>query len=34
MYTALPCRKVLSLDADHSAFFSRPAELVSHLLSL
>jgi pimeloyl-ACP methyl ester carboxylesterase len=34
MYTTLPCRKVISLDTDHSPFFSRPADLVSHLLAL
>ena len=34
MYTALPCRKVISMNTDHSPFFSRPAELVSHLLAL
>jgi len=34
MYTALPCRKVITMDTDHSPFFSRPAELVSHLLAL
>ena len=34
MYTALPCEKVLSLDTDHSPFFSRPEELVSNLLEL
>lgn len=34
MYTALPCRKVLSIDTDHSPFFSRPDELTAHLHSL
>jgi hypothetical protein len=34
MYTALPCRKVISMNTDHSPFFSRPTELVSHLLAL
>jgi pimeloyl-ACP methyl ester carboxylesterase len=34
MYTALPCEKVLSMDTDHSPFFSRPEELVEHLLEL
>lgn len=31
MYTALPCRKVVSIDTDHSPFYSRPDELVAHL---
>ncbi len=31
MYTALPCRQVLSLDTDHSPFFSRPDELAALL---
>ncbi|MCM2287326.1 MAG: alpha/beta fold hydrolase [Desulfobacula sp.] len=34
MYTALPCEKVLSIDTDHSPFFSKPEELVAHLLSI
>ena len=34
MYTALPCQKDISLDTDHSPFFSAPDELVTHLLSL
>ena len=34
MYTALPCHKVISMDTDHSPFFSAPEELVTHLLSL
>jgi len=34
MYTALPCRKVISIDTDHSPFFSAPEALVTHLLSL
>lgn len=34
MYTALPCRKVISMDTSHSPFFSAPKELVGHLLSL
>lgn len=29
MYTALPCRDVLSIDASHSASFSRPDELTA-----
>ncbi|MBI1815305.1 MAG: alpha/beta fold hydrolase [Deltaproteobacteria bacterium] len=32
MYTAMPCRKVLSIDASHSAYFSRPDELASKIL--
>jgi pimeloyl-ACP methyl ester carboxylesterase len=31
MYAALPCRKILSIDTDHSPFFSRPDELTAHL---
>lgn len=34
MYEASPCEKVLSIDTDHSAFFSRPGELASHLANL
>jgi pimeloyl-ACP methyl ester carboxylesterase len=34
MYTALPCQKVISLDTDHSPFFSAPQALAAHLLSL
>lgn len=34
MYTALPCRKVISMDTDHSPFFSAPEELVAHLTSV
>ncbi|MFQ5913929.1 MAG: alpha/beta fold hydrolase [Nitrospinota bacterium] len=34
MYTALPCRRVISMDASHSPFFSAPEELVTHLTSL
>jgi pimeloyl-ACP methyl ester carboxylesterase len=34
MYTALPCRKVISMDASHSPFLSTPEELVAHLTSL
>jgi pimeloyl-ACP methyl ester carboxylesterase len=34
MYTALPCRKVISMNTSHSPFFSAPEELVAHLLSL
>ncbi|MEJ1963560.1 MAG: alpha/beta fold hydrolase [Gammaproteobacteria bacterium] len=34
MYTASPCKKVLSIDTDHSPFFSRPDELVAHLSTL
>jgi pimeloyl-ACP methyl ester carboxylesterase len=31
MYSALPCKRVLSIDTDHSPFLSRPDELVTHL---
>jgi len=34
MHTALPCRQVLALDADHSPFFSRPDELTALLHGL
>jgi pimeloyl-ACP methyl ester carboxylesterase len=32
MYTALPCQDVLSLDASHSAYFSKPDELAARIL--
>jgi pimeloyl-ACP methyl ester carboxylesterase len=31
MYTATPCRRVISMNTDHSPFFSMPAELARHL---
>lgn len=34
MYTTLPCQQVISMDTDHSPFFSRPEELARHLLDL
>jgi pimeloyl-ACP methyl ester carboxylesterase len=34
MYTAAPGTRVITMDTDHSPFFSRPRELVHHLLSL
>jgi pimeloyl-ACP methyl ester carboxylesterase len=34
MQAAMPCGKVLSIDASHSAYFSRPDELAAHLLAL
>ena len=34
MYTALPCRQVISMDSSHSPFFSQPEMLAGHLLSL
>jgi hypothetical protein len=34
MYTALACQKVISMDTDHSPFFSAPDAVVTHLLSL
>jgi hypothetical protein len=34
MYTTLPCQQVISMDTDHSPFFSAPEELVTHWLSL
>jgi pimeloyl-ACP methyl ester carboxylesterase len=34
MRESLPCQEVLSIDASHSPFLSKPGELVSLLLSL
>ena len=34
MYTAMPCREVISMETDHSPFLSRPEELARHLTSL
>ncbi len=34
MYTALPCRRVISMDTSHSPFFSAPEALVAHLTAL
>ncbi len=34
MHTALPCRKVISMNTSHSPFFSAPEELAGHLMSL
>jgi pimeloyl-ACP methyl ester carboxylesterase len=34
MYTATPCRKVISMNTSHSPFLSAPEKLVSHLTSL
>lgn len=34
MYTALPCREVLSINSSHSPFLSQPETLASHLMSL
>lgn len=34
MYTAQPCREVLTMDTDHSPFFSRPDELAAMLNKL
>jgi len=34
MYTSTPCERVLSIDADHSPFFSAPGELAQRLMSL
>ena len=34
MQAAQPCRQVLSLDTDHSPFFSRVDELTAHLSAL
>jgi hypothetical protein len=32
MYSALPCERVLSIDASHSAYFSKPDELTAKIL--
>lgn len=34
MWADRPCAQVLTLDADHSPFLSRPVELAEHLLGL
>lgn len=34
MYTGLPCREVVSLQTDHSPFFSAPQELAERLASI
>jgi pimeloyl-ACP methyl ester carboxylesterase len=34
MREALPCQTVISLDTDHSPFFSAPERLAEHLLSV
>lgn len=34
MYSALPCQKVITIDTDHSPFFSAPQRLVECLLSI
>lgn len=34
MYTALPCKKVISMDTSHWPFLSAPEDLVTHLTSL
>lgn len=34
LYTALPCSRVITMDAGHSPFFSQPEALVRHLDSL
>jgi pimeloyl-ACP methyl ester carboxylesterase len=34
MLSASPCKQVLSIDTDHSPFFSRPEELAAQLHSL
>lgn len=33
MYTALPCRRVMTMDTGHSPFYAKPEELVGHLLA-
>jgi pimeloyl-ACP methyl ester carboxylesterase len=34
MQSAMPCQQVISMDTDHSPFFSAPDELTAHLLTL
>lgn len=34
MYAAIACQQIMSLDTDHSPFFSAPDALTAHLLSL
>jgi pimeloyl-ACP methyl ester carboxylesterase len=34
MYSALPCQKVMTIDTDHSPFFSAPQRLAECLLSI
>lgn len=34
MIEAQPCERVMTIDSDHSPFFSAPQELADHLLSL
>jgi pimeloyl-ACP methyl ester carboxylesterase len=34
LYTAFPCRRVITMDTSHSPFLSAPRELADHLLSL
>lgn len=34
MINASPCQRVITMDSDHSPFFSAPDELVNHLLSV
>ncbi len=34
MYEASPCEQIFSMDTSHSPFFSRPEDLVEHLVSL
>jgi pimeloyl-ACP methyl ester carboxylesterase len=34
MYAATPCQAIISMDTDHSPFFSSPDELTAHLLAL
>ena len=34
MHTALPCERVISMEAGHSPFFSQPEALARHLMSI
>ena len=34
MYTQLPCQQIISIEASHSAYFSKPDALAEHLILL
>ncbi|CAM3581070.1 alpha/beta fold hydrolase [Paenibacillus lupini] len=34
MYSLMPCEQVITIDSDHSSFYSHPEELTSHLIQL
>jgi hypothetical protein len=33
-YGVVPCQRVITMETDHSPFFSAPADLVAHLESI